>query len=322
MNNPKVSVIIPVYGVEKYIERCARSLFEQSLESVEFIFVDDCTKDNSINILENVLKDYPDRNKQIQILHHEINKGLPQARRTGMLAASGEYIINIDSDDWVDISMVERMYNKAFTENADMVICDICITDGNTSNIAKGCYSTIKENVIKDLCSFKIMWSIFNKLFKRSLLSDDMQFPICNNAEDMAYTIPLTLKCCKIAYEPLPLYYYYHNSNSMTHVIDEKSLFKLYNMYCENVNIVVHAFEKAELTAQYNKPLDVIKFRAKMLLYALLHSHKYYGIWKSTFPEINLRIFFNPYVPMMNKIKYLFAYIHLYPLKKYRIDVK
>ena len=81
---PKVSVIIPVYGVEKYIERCARSLFEQTLEDMEFIFVNDCTKDNSIDILLRVIDEYPKRKSQVHILNHEFNKGLPVARQTGI----------------------------------------------------------------------------------------------------------------------------------------------------------------------------------------------------------------------------------------------
>ena len=80
---PKLSVVIPVYGVEKYIERCARSLFEQTLDDIEYIFVNDCTKDGSIDILNAVINDYPARKEQVRIVHHEKNKGLPFARQSG-----------------------------------------------------------------------------------------------------------------------------------------------------------------------------------------------------------------------------------------------
>ena len=110
---PKVSVIVPIYEVEKYIERCVRSLFEQTLDDIEYIFVDDCTKDNSITVLERVIKDYPNRKSQITILHHETNKGLPQARKTGLLSARGDYIAHCDSDDWVDHKLFALMYEKA-----------------------------------------------------------------------------------------------------------------------------------------------------------------------------------------------------------------
>ena len=82
MDHICISVIVPIYGVEQYIERCARSLFEQTMnEGIEYIFVDDCTKDNSIYILNRVLEDYPERRHQVTLLRHDVNKGLPQARK-------------------------------------------------------------------------------------------------------------------------------------------------------------------------------------------------------------------------------------------------
>ena len=123
-NRAKVSVCIPVYGVEKYIERCARSLFEQTMkDGIEFIFVNDCTKDKSIEILEQVLGEYPERKEQVKIIHHEKNKGLVAARKTGLAHATGDYIIHCDSDDWVDLNLYETMYNKAVEVNADVVCC-------------------------------------------------------------------------------------------------------------------------------------------------------------------------------------------------------
>ena len=98
---PKVSVIVPVYGVAQYIEKCARSLFEQTLEDIEYIFVDDCTQDNSIEILHNIIKDYPHRQQQTRIIHHETNKGLPIARKTGIENATGKYISVAFYDLWI-----------------------------------------------------------------------------------------------------------------------------------------------------------------------------------------------------------------------------
>ena len=96
---PKVSVVIPVYGVEKYIERCARTLFEQTIDDIEYIFVNDCTKDRSIEILEQVIKDYPQRKGQIRIENMLTNSGQAAVRRCGIELATGEYIIHCDSDD-------------------------------------------------------------------------------------------------------------------------------------------------------------------------------------------------------------------------------
>ena len=97
----EVSVIIPMYGVEKYIERCARSLMEQSLTTgVEFLFINDASNDKSVSVLEKVLLDYPSRKAASQIITHETNKGLPSARNTGLERARGEYVVHIDGDDF------------------------------------------------------------------------------------------------------------------------------------------------------------------------------------------------------------------------------
>ena len=98
----KVSVIVPVYNAGRYIERCLRSLFEQTLDSIEYIFVDDCSPDDSMDILKRVLDEYPERKDDVKILTHQVNTGQSGARRDGMRIASGEYMIHCDADDWVD----------------------------------------------------------------------------------------------------------------------------------------------------------------------------------------------------------------------------
>lgn len=121
---PLVSVIVPVYRAEKFIQQCARSLFEQTLEEMEFIFVNDCTPDSSMVILREIIKEYPNRARQVRIVEHDQNKGSATARNTGLDNARGSYIIYCDSDDWVEREMYEKMIKKAFDDKADIVGCD------------------------------------------------------------------------------------------------------------------------------------------------------------------------------------------------------
>ena len=124
MNMPKVSIIIPVYGVEKYIERCARSLFEQTLDDIEYLFIDDCTPDKSVEILKRVLEEYPHRKSQVVIHRMEQNSGQAKVREWGMQNATGEYVIHCDSDDWVDIHMYERRKYRSFRRAAQRAGAD------------------------------------------------------------------------------------------------------------------------------------------------------------------------------------------------------
>ena len=148
----KVSVIIPVYGVEQYIERCARSLFEQTLEEIEYLFVDDCSPDKSIEVLKRVLEDYPMRKSQVTIHRMAQNSGQAKVREWGMRNATGDYLIHCDSDDWVDKDMYRLMYEKAGMEKSDIVVCDYAIAD-NEQVIRKvfGCSNIDKECFINDL---------------------------------------------------------------------------------------------------------------------------------------------------------------------------
>lgn len=131
----KVSVIIPVYNAEKYIERYARSLFEQTLDSIEYIFVNDCTPDHSMEVLQRVVAEYPQRKDHVTIINHASNTGQSGARKDGMHVASGEYIIHCDADDWVDLDMYEDMYRKAQEDGVEAVCCDIVLEHGDYSRI-------------------------------------------------------------------------------------------------------------------------------------------------------------------------------------------
>jgi len=122
---PSVSIIVPVYGVEKHIERCACSLFEQTHKDIEYIFVNDCTLDNSITVLEQVItKHYPEKRNRIKIINKGKNEGLPMARKTGLAYAAGDYVLHVDSDDWLEPDMIGKLYAKAMIDDCDIVYCD------------------------------------------------------------------------------------------------------------------------------------------------------------------------------------------------------
>jgi glycosyltransferase involved in cell wall biosynthesis len=117
-----VSILVPIYGVEKYIERCARSLFEQTYSNIEYVFVNDCTKDKSIELLMNVLNEYPHRKGQVKLIHHERNRGLAAARNTAVYNMTGEYVWHVDSDDYIETQAVELLVNEIQKTNAEVII--------------------------------------------------------------------------------------------------------------------------------------------------------------------------------------------------------
>ena len=218
---PQVSVCIPVYGVEKYIERCARSLFEQTMtDGIEFIFVNDCTKDRSIEILECVLADYPHRISQTKIIHHEKNGGLVAARKTGLQHARGDYIAHCDSDDWVEKNMYEVMYKKAIDSDADMVYCDYCTDLGEKRIIHKLKPITQPDKFLFYLTSDQEYMSVCMKIYKRSIyhaVLPKLNDALCMN-EDFICNFYAMQHCNTISHVSIPLYHYFLNISSMSKV--------------------------------------------------------------------------------------------------------
>ena len=169
MSEIKVSVIIPIYGVEQYIERCARSLFGQTMRSdIEFIFVNDCTPDRSIETLLNTLKDYPERTEQVAILTHAANKGLAATRKTGVRAARGVYIIHCDSDDWVEPDICQTMYEEAKRTDSDIVVCDYINEYVDSSQPVKQEFNAANRNRLIDLIEWRLHCMVWMRMFRRS----------------------------------------------------------------------------------------------------------------------------------------------------------
>ena len=124
MTQSMVSILVPVYGVEKYIERCAVSLMEQTYEDIEYIFVDDASPDLSVTVLEEVVARYAKRKSMVRVLHHAQNRGLSAARNTAVDAAVGKYMLHVDSDDYLATDAIEKLVRAAENEQADIVLFD------------------------------------------------------------------------------------------------------------------------------------------------------------------------------------------------------
>ena len=318
---PKVSVIVPVYGVEKYIERCARSLFEQTLDDIEFIFVDDCTPDRSIEILKQLLEDYPQRKKQIIIVSHEKNMGLPIARQSGLKVASGKYIAHCDSDDWVDVTMYEKMYNKAVEEQADMVVCDYYESDG-ISHVRKNEYISDKiEEIMSSILLKKTHSVLWNKLVKKSIYNNEIIYPIANNAEDYALLVQLAYHSKSFGYVNEPLYFYFYNTSSITKVMTNENLINRFNQSMSNIGIVETFLRQNQSLAKYSDELDCIKVIEKEIIISSSFDKELYKKWAGVYKEIFPRILLNNKINLRRKLRFTSVKYRIYPLIRFMLNL-
>ena len=190
--SPKVSVIVPVYNVEKYLENCLETLISQTLKDIEIICINDGSKDSSPDIL----KKYALNDERIKIIDKH-NEGLSAARNDGLNVATGEYIGYVDSDDWVDLNFYEKLYNAAKKHNAE-VACGNIIRCGN--RITKYKVKFEKEELITDnveklkvtkVPKYNYVW---NKIYKRESLMNPTNSVEPTSSSSFAYFIsPVTL---------------------------------------------------------------------------------------------------------------------------------
>lgn len=313
MSQPLVSVLVPIYNVEKYIERCARSIFEQAYENLEIIFVNDCTPDNSVGVLRKVLAEYPKRIAQTQIINHEKNLGLAGARLTGLKASTGKYIQNIDSDDYIDKNMISDMVALAEQENADITICDFMYVYTNKKEHIYvnppldplSCLECVLVGIVHS--------SVCNKLIRRDLFINNRihQFVGLDLREDFSVLYKLVYYCKRIAYLPKAYYYYRQNASSMVNNYNEKSG-KSGLLLIDDLS---HFIEKERLGEIDSRLKEMVNYKIVSILceYLLLSQERQYlQEYIELVRAFKLRYYcLNPILPMHYKLTGIFYKIRL-----------
>lgn len=226
-----VSIVIPVYGVEKFIQQCAHSLFKQSYENIQYIFVDDCTKDNSVKLLKQVIELYPNRKGQINIIKKYKNEGQSLARKTGMKYVKGEYVMLIDSDDWVENTMVEQMLSAIETRKTDVVYCDY-LKNSDTQTPINCIEIPNTKEYIKNMFLLRAPAQTWNKIYRTELF-DDVEFPVKSMHEDLYINLQVMSYAKSVSHLKQNFYHYRNNPNSITHNYPlEQSIENLSLMRC------------------------------------------------------------------------------------------
>ena len=281
MNNPAVSVIIAVYQCEKHIERCCRSLFGQTLEDIEFIFVNDGSTDNSVSIIKAVVEDFPNRKARTKIIDRKENRGVSFSRQDGLDNASGDYVIHCDSDDWVDLTMYERLLSVVLAENADVVCCGYEMV-GKSGTLFR---EVFKRRDYFDTIDFNISpltGSLCTKLVRREMISaNNIAFPQnVGWGEDFYVSVAGMLVASKIVcLEDCP-YHYWLNEDSITHTLTEKKIKELMKVgeLMEKFLISINAIDR------YRLQLNFLKFQSKLPLLAKRELRNI-PLWRTSFPE-------------------------------------
>lgn len=226
---PKVSVILPIYKVEKYLDRCMHSLLNQTLKDIEIIMVDDGSPDNSPVMCDQYAKE----DSRVKVIHKQ-NAGLGFARNSGLEIATGDYIAFVDSDDFVSVTAFEILLKVALEENADYVMCgyksirnNICVSEHKDVNQkmvmeVPDCYNVLRGMIGIDPdseYSYRHNYSVWHGIYKSTLFTEG-GIRFCSErdliSEDLIFHLSLIPLCRKIVIIPDLLYNYCLNDNSLT----------------------------------------------------------------------------------------------------------
>lgn len=307
---PKVSVIVPIYNVEKYLEKCINSLLSQTLEDIQIILVNDGSKDNSGNIA----KEYEKNNKNRIIYVEKENGGLSDARNYGLKYATGDFVAFLDSDDYIEKNAYEEMYNKAIEENADYVECDFIWEFPDKNRVDK--QYTYKNK--KEMLSF-VRVVAWNKLIKRQLIIDNnLKFPKGLRYEDVEFTYKLIPFINKFTYVDKPFIHYVQREGSIANVQNERTaeiftvldnvieFYKENNIYDEYRDELEYNYARYLLCSSLKRMCKIKDktIREKLLTESWERLNSNFPNWKENVILKTVNIGKNKYMRTVNKSTY------------------
>ena len=308
----KVSIIVPIFNVEQYLERCVQSLFSQTYDNIEYIFVDDGSTDNSIQVLNNVIKSIS-RKLDIKVLKHEKNLSLPTARNTGLDCSSGEYIAFLDSDDWVESNWISDLVGFAIAGNYDITYCDYYESYDTHEKYISQCCGVSRIDCLKKMFMGKMHCSVSNKMFRRSLFVDNrIRFVDgANMFEDVGTVCRLFSVTQKIGYKPSAYFHYvqYNKSSIIKSRTDSNKQRRAVLQQIKNLSVVSEFLCTKDFFPEVEREFSIMKLNIKKNIitqsrYSLLR-------WIVTFPEADKYILNHNQYSISGKLSFLLLHYKL-----------
>lgn len=269
--NVLVSVIIPIYGVEPYLDACIDSVVSQTYKNLEILLIDDGSKDKCPLLCDL----WAQKDKRIHVIHKK-NEGLARARATGLKYASGEYIVHVDSDDWIDPNHIETMINAALQNNSDIVICDYCINYPERQIVCSNAPTGTKGiEVSKDCLVHKIHAGVVFRMVKRQFFNDiEPPTPDYDFFEDMFTSIYCQMHTNRITHVAASSYHYRFNNKSLT---NNSTISKRIKMYCQCMENIISLDKILSLSSDLQLRRALYEFYNLRKYYMLIANLRYFN---------------------------------------------
>lgn len=323
MESKLVSYIIPIYNVSGYIEKSVGSLLEQSYSNIEYIFINDCSSDDSEIKLRRIIEEFPERRNKIKVITNEQNLGSATSRNIGLDTAQGEYVMFADSDDWISMDYVESMVRQIDSGNYDIVYCDYFESYNNHDNRISQTYGQDNIECIRAMLGRGMHGATWNKIYRRSFLLASKQRFIdgADLFEDVSWNIRLFACTKQISYLSQAFYHYVqYNSNSIIKSMASSEKKRSRAMQrIENVRVACDYLIALGFEEKLSKEMKEWKLMAKNDLIDDKDDSSLQS-WINTFPEADAAII------KCNKItwnyKLLLKYLHYRLIWLYKFQKK
>lgn len=254
----KISIIVPVYNVEKYVRKCLESIIHQTYKNIEIIIIDDGSTDNSLKIC----KEFEKKDKRIIVIHQE-NQGLSASRNNGIKLATGDYIGFIDSDDIVSPYMYEYLYKSIIKNKSDISSCQFsAFYEGEEPNFTNEYYDisyTSKEALIELIKDKEITSHAVDKLYKKELFNE-IEYPIGKKFEDINTTYKLFQKSKKISFVKCDLYGYLQRDGSITRQYKISTTLDFINAVNERYENLYNNLEELNIYLDMNRVNSILRY--------------------------------------------------------------
>lgn len=312
MEDIKVSVIVPIFGVRDYIAKCLESIFNQTLKNFEIILVDDASTDGSLEIAQHCIDSLKRKDISVKIIRHAQNKGLPSTRNSGLSKVSGKYVFHFDSDDYADAEMLETLVDEAELKQADIVWCDWYLTTSNGDRYMRQPSLSSADEAVKAMLGGAMKFNVWNKLIRKKLYdTSGIKFPDGQAMGEDMTIIKLFSKATVVSYVPKAFYHYVKtNPNAYSQTYNESHLRQLRANVADLENYLGH-----HATSSYAKEINFFKLEVKFPFLLMKDNRKFFfRLWKSWYPEADLFIGNNPYISSRSNMVQKLANKNLFPL--------
>lgn len=301
---PLVSIIIPVYNAADTLPMCIASLFAQTFRDIELIFINDCSTDQTREVLLQSISEHQGADICARIIDHELNKGVAAARNTGLENASGDYIYFVDADDWIEEDLVEKLVSRAVDKQLDVVGCEWYLTYSQKERYMPQVDIETPLNGFEAMCGGVLRWNLWLFMVRRSIFEENqIRFiPGLNMGEDMMVMGKVLLSAKSIEIIHKPLYHYNQmNETSLTKEVSDRHLTQVVKNLQE-----LETYVKKTRGGDLDESLHFLKLNIKLPLLMSDRSSSFEK-WKKIFPESDSYIMKNKMLPLRTRMVQCFA---------------